>query len=88
MDAESGRSESTLEMYKLALELRREVFSTEKLEWVDAAKGCVGWKRDGVRVLVNFTGEDVQVPDGKILVASGAFNGGQVPEWTTVWIAE
>ena len=87
-DVEDGQEGSTLVMYKTALKARREVFKTETQTWEQAEKGSLVWKRDGVRVVFNMTGEGVEVPKGEVLVSSGQVKGGKVPKWTTVWVKE
>lgn len=87
-DVEDGREGSTLEMYKAALKARREVLKTETHTWEQAEKGSLAWRRDGVRVVFNMTGEGVEVPKGEVLVCSGQVKGGKVPKWTTVWVKE
>lgn len=87
VDVESGKKGSTLEMYKRALKGRKELIKGETLEWVDNTEGSLSWKRDGVKVTVNFTGDDVAV-DGEVIVGSAELVDGKIPHWTTVWVKE
>ena len=87
VDVEDKDEESTLNMYRRALNLRKELQTREDLEWVGDDKDVLHFKRDGGwEVLTNFGKTPVAVPQGKLLVASGQLEGGKVPENTTVWV--
>ena len=85
-DAQAGVEGSTLEMYKLALTLRRENnLATGSLTWNDSADSVLDFNNGGVRVVTNFGDEPVVLPEGEVLIASGPVDG-SLPRDTTVWI--
>ena len=87
VETEDGDPESTLDMYRKALNLRRKLQTKEDLDWVGDEKDVLHFKRDGGwDVLINMSEAHVSVPSGEVLVASGNLSGGQVPPHTTVWV--
>ena len=87
MDAQDGVEGSTLEMYRSALRLRRELsLGVGGWEWVDAAADVVHGRNGTVHVLTNFGPDPVARPEGELLLASGALEDGAVPSDTTVWV--
>ena len=48
--------------------------------------GVLGLRNGDVVVLVNVSGEPVEVPDGlDVVLASGGLDGGRLPRDTAVW---
>lgn len=90
VEAEDGVKGSTLELYRQALKLRRELQSAEDLEWIDLGNDQVlAFKRPtegGWTSVTNFGQESVALPEGKVVVASGELDGGKLPKDTTVWL--
>jgi alpha-glucosidase len=86
-DAQSGVASSTLELYRTALALRRTL--TGPLRWHESAPGVLDFARDGLRCVVNLSGGPValpEVPDSRVVLASGPIDGDTLPADTTVWI--
>jgi alpha-glucosidase len=88
--AQHGDVDSTLELYRAALRLRRELQTTEDLAWVESERDDVlhfvrpgGW-----HCISNFGVEPVALPDGVVRVASGPTTKGLLPGETTVWLTE
>jgi len=78
---------STLNLYRNALKLRRQLQTEEELEWVESSKEVLHFKRPGGwTVVMNFGEEAVAVPQGKVLVSSAELEDGKVGEDTTVWV--
>jgi len=79
---------STLEMYKLALRLRRDHdlgFGT--LEWLhDFSGDVVAFRSNGITVIANAGATPVTLPAGEVLLASAAFDGAELPSDVTVWL--
>jgi len=79
---------STLEMYKLALRLRRDHdlgFGT--LEWLhDFSADVVAFRSNGITVIANAGATPVALPAGEVLLASEAFEGSELPADVTVWL--
>jgi alpha-glucosidase len=80
--AQTGVADSTLEMYRRALELRREhpaLGAGAAVTWLDAPEGVLAFRRDGAAgepgfvCVVNLTSRPVAVPTpGTVLLSSGA----------------
>ncbi|AXK31643.1 alpha-amylase [Streptomyces armeniacus] len=96
VEAQSGDPDSTLELYRTALRLRRLHAGGTALRWLDAPPGVLAFARDGgLRAATNLTGTAVEVPataGSRVLLASGPVDapedGGAVtvPADTTVWL--
>jgi alpha-glucosidase len=83
---------STLSLYRRALELRKRhnAFSGTKLEWYGAPAGCMAFRRkDGGLICgLNTSGNQVSLPPGQVLLASGPLppSGDVLPPDTAVWL--
>lgn len=88
VDAQSGVAGSTLEMYRSALRLRRELIDGESLEWIDAGNPEVLHfdRGSGWHSITNFGEEPVALPAGTVRIASGPLVGDLLPQDTTVWV--
>ena len=88
-DVQDGDPESTLEMYRAALKLRREhELGPSTLKWVKGyGRSVVAFRTGDVTVLANLGKADVDLPAGDILLSSAPITGGVLPTDTTVWIA-
>ena len=94
VDRQTGVEGSTLEMYRRALRLRRELglgrpdAPVEFLE--DLAGGLLGLTRGEVVVLVNTAEQTLPLPagleDAELLVASGPVEPGTVPADGALWL--
>lgn len=80
--------ESTLNLYRNALKLRRELQGAEELEWVDdGIEGSLHFKRPGGwEVVMNFGEQGVKIPEGVVLVSSEELVEGMVGQDQTVWV--
>ncbi|MFI1091210.1 glycoside hydrolase family 13 protein [Streptomyces sp. NPDC020917] len=80
--AQTGTYDSTLEMYRSALELRRRhpaLGAGSEVTWLDAPEGVLAFRRDGAAggqgflCVVNLTSRPVAIPTpGEVLLSSGA----------------
>lgn len=101
-DKQSGVEGSTLEMYKLALRLRRELgLASGTLEWLGAdelgaSDDLVAFRNGGVTVIGNTGSSAVQLPaavGSTVLLTSGPLDAGAdataltLPADTTVWLS-
>ncbi|MBC7441843.1 MAG: hypothetical protein H7311_04880, partial [Ramlibacter sp.] len=87
-DAQVGVAGSTLELYTLALRLRRELqLGLGSVRWL-AGQGdeIVAFINGAVTVLANTSDASVPLPAGEVLLASGPLTGGLLPGDTTVWL--
>jgi alpha-glucosidase len=88
--AQDGVAGSTLEFYREALRVRRQLQTREELTWMESGSEHVlhfvrpgGW-----HCLANFGGDDVTLPDGVVRLTSGHHMAGVLPAETTVWLTE
>jgi alpha-glucosidase len=85
--AQEGVAGSTLEFYRRALELRRELQSEETLEWVKSGDNVLHFTRPGGwHSVTNFGSTPVELPEGAVLLASGPLDGAKLPANTTAWV--
>jgi alpha-glucosidase len=89
-DAQLADAGSTLNLYRRALRLRRELaaLGDGELTWVDAPDGVLAFDRDpGFGMLVNFGDKPATLPDGvSVLLASEPLTAdGRVPTDVAVW---
>jgi alpha-glucosidase len=89
-DAEEGVPGSTLELYKLALRLRREHgLGLGSVEWLDGFGDDVVAYRNGDLTVIGNTGSDsATLPAGEVLLSSEPLAAGDrtLPGDTTVWL--
>ncbi|GAA5230489.1 glycoside hydrolase family 13 protein [Arthrobacter cryoconiti] len=97
-DVQDGVAGSTLEMYRAALRLRRELQSDESLEWLSLPDASVVHYRrpNGWEVLTNFSSSAAPLPSGvdpsKVVLSSSikesspAEAAALIPGETTLWL--
>ncbi|WP_416967025.1 glycoside hydrolase family 13 protein [Streptomyces sp. 4F14] len=89
VEAQTGVAGSTLELYRSALAVRHEhpdLGAGESVEWLPSPEGVLAFRRGEFVAFANTTGDVVSVPEyGRVLLASGDFDGVSVPADTTVW---
>lgn len=89
-DAEDGVEGSTLELYKLALRLRREHgLGLGTVEWLDGfSDEVVAYRNGDVTIIANAGSAPVTLPSGEVLLASGDLgaDGRTLAGDTTVWL--
>ncbi len=90
VDAQTGEPASTLELYRRALALRRtHLVGDESLEWIDAGREAIAFRRgSGAVCVVNYGSRPVPLPDGELLIASVPNDelAKGVPPDATVWV--
>ena len=88
VDAQDGVEGSTLELYRKALKLRRELQTAEELEWVETGNPEVLQfaRHGGWQSVTNFGAEPVELPAGEVLLSSAPLDGKLLPGNTTVWL--
>jgi alpha-glucosidase len=90
-EAQDGVEGSTLELYRAALRLRRELGGDETLAWVEhgatASSHVLHFRRStGWECLLNLGEADVELPAGEVLLASGPLGEGALPPDAAVWV--
>jgi len=88
-DAEDGEPDSTLELYKLALRLRREHgLGAGTLHWLDGfGDDVLAFQNGDVTVVANTGEASVALPEGEVLLSSAPGTHRTLPGDTTVWLA-
>ena len=90
--AQEGVDGSTLELYRAALRLRRDLLLAEGMEWLESPAGSLAFRRqaaDGPAVVcvVNLGAEAVPLPaHDEILLSSGPVLDGRLPTDTAAWL--
>lgn len=84
---QEGVEGSTLELYRSALDLRRQhLTADEELEWIESGEDVLAFRRgSGVVCLVNFGTEAVPLPEGRLLLASAPVTTTLPPD-TAAWL--
>ena len=90
-DRQEGVAGSTLELYKKALQIRRNLRLGEgSFEWVDELTNeqTLGYRNGSVIVVHNFGEASIAMPNGELLLrsAQGAPNSSVIEPHETVWI--
>jgi alpha-glucosidase len=88
VEAEEADADSTLNLYRRALELRSELETEERLEWIETGRGDVlAFRRpNGWISITNFGSAAVALPEGEVLLSSGALDGEALPPAVTAWL--
>jgi alpha-glucosidase len=88
--AQAGQPESTLELYREALRLRRQLQGAEELEWVstDNPEVLHFVRPGGWHCVTNFGTESVLLPEGVVRVSSVPLTDSRLPGECTVWLTE
>ncbi|MCT2590093.1 glycoside hydrolase family 13 protein [Streptomyces sp. N2-109] len=96
VEAQTGDPDSTLELYRTALSLRRahpDLGAGDAVEWLDAPAEVVAFRRGAFVCAANTGTAAVELPaaawppgGARVLLTSGAYDGGSIlPADTTVW---
>ncbi|GAB3189810.1 hypothetical protein GCM10027061_11760 [Nesterenkonia suensis] len=90
VDKQDQDPESTLNLYRRALQLRRELQTHETLEWTETGSADVlAFRRPGGWLTItNFSDAATTLPAGEVLLASSPLPEGTLPGATTVWLRE
>jgi len=77
---------STLSLYRSALALRRKLYESDELEWVDLAPGLLAFRRSPKWIsITNFTDEPIAIT-GEVLISSDEVVDGMLPGNSTAWL--
>ena len=87
VEVQAGVAGSTLELYRIALAMRKQLMRGEKLSWHDSEPGTLWFEReDGWSSFTNFTDFEVSLPQGEVLISSSEILGSNLPANSTVWL--
>lgn len=93
VESQTGVADSTLELYRTALSVRREqpgLGAGDAVEWLKAPAGVLAFRRGDFVCAANTTSQSATIPAyGRVLLASGevtvAEDEAKLPGDTTVW---
>ncbi|MDJ0321232.1 glycoside hydrolase family 13 protein [Pseudarthrobacter sp. PS3-L1] len=85
---QDGVAGSTLELYREALRLRRELQGAEEIEWLANANPDVLHLRrpGGWQSVTNFGSDPVELPAGEVLLSSAPLQDSLLPGNATAWL--
>jgi alpha-glucosidase len=88
VDVQFGDLDSTLEFYRSALRIRRDLRTIEELAWeeTDQADLVVFRRPGGWMCATNFAKTPAPLPPGQVIMASGPVTRAQLPGETTIWL--
>ena len=75
-------------MYRTALKIRRDEsgLGDGPIEWIDLGKDVLAFSRPGnFLCAVNF-GEEVDLPNGEILISSESISNNKLPKDAAIWM--
>lgn len=89
-DAQEGDPDSTLSLYRSALQLRHELQCAELMEWGPLTSSSVldMLRPNGWRSITNFGDAPLVLPERELLLASASIRAGRLPANATVWLRE
>ncbi|ORX34851.1 putative alpha-glucosidase [Kockovaella imperatae] len=88
VDTALDRPDSTLNLYRRAMALRKDLQCGEALEWLDSPAEVLHYRRpNGWEVVLNAGESDYIIPEGRtVVLSSGVAVTDRVPPETTVWL--
>jgi alpha-glucosidase len=87
VENQESNPNSTLNLYRKALGLRRQLETVEELTWHPSESGTLLFERPGGWLcFTNFSDESVDLVSGEILVSSATLSGGKLPGNSAVWL--
>jgi alpha-glucosidase len=91
VEAQLEDTESTLSLYRRAVELRHEhpAFAGDEVEWYRAPAGSFALRRSpgGLVCVLNTSGEPIDLPPGEVLLTSAPLVDGLLPADAAAWLA-
>lgn len=89
VEAEDGKRGSTLEFYRRAFAVRRDVLTDEKITWVNHFfnRNIIHFRRsNGWQSITNFGSKPVSLPAGQVILTSRPLVKGKLGPNTTAWV--
>src|SRR5690606_26359997 len=89
VEAQLADDDSTLAVYRRAIELRRThpALSGTELRWYEGPDDCFAFRREGgLTCVLNTSDAPVPLPPGEVLLASDPLEGGALPPDTAAWV--
>ena len=86
VEAQENDPSSTLNIYRQALALRKRLYQSDRIEWLELGKDVLGFRRDGWISITNFGIGPVDLPEGNLLLSSAELVEGKLPAAATAWL--
>ena len=87
VEAQESDPNSTLNLYRRATALRRELYNDDELKWLDLGHDAVAFERSGGWISVtNFGSEPMALPLGEVLLTTADLASGMLPSAATAWL--
>ena len=88
-DQQTADPESTLNLYRRAIELRRSQWvGAGPLEWLDLGTGTLAFRRGAMTCVINLTAEPIDLPAGSQVLASGPLGEGRLGANRAMWLTD
>jgi len=84
--AQSGRTDSTLELYRRCLAIRTERLWHDEFAWIGTDDDVISFRRGALTCVVNFGVRPTRLPGGEVVAASDEVGDGVLPTEATVWL--
>ena len=85
VEAQEHESSSTLNLYRKAIALRKELGTSEDLSWIDSPQGTTVFRRGKWIVATNFSDKPAELPTGEVILSSSGDESQLAPN-STVWL--
>jgi alpha-glucosidase len=79
--------DSTLNLYRKAIALRKASFSSDFVNWLDLGPNSTAFERDGIVCVTNFGEKGLELPGGEVLLSSDAISDDKLPGNATAWVS-
>ena len=87
VEAQEQDPNSTLQLYRRATALRRELYKDDQVAWLDLGPDAVAFERSGGWICVtNFGSEAIELPLGEVVVTSTDLVAGRLPADSSAWL--
>jgi alpha-glucosidase len=87
VEAQTGRPDSFLELYRTALSVRTRFRGDESFDWLPAREGELAFRKGRFECRINLSQESLPLPEGTVLLASETLEGDMIGPDTAVWMA-
>ena len=86
VEAQENDPSSTLNLYRSALALRKALYQSDEITWLELGESVVAFDRGGWVSVTNFSDSSVELPAGEVLLTSAPLDGNKLPGNSTAWL--
>lgn len=87
VEAQAGRPDSFLELYRTALSVRTGFRGDESFDWLPAREGELAFRKGRFECRINLCEHSLPLSAGPVLLASDSLDGDMIGPDTAVWTA-